>query len=164
MNVKEALAFADEVVFAKTGKHLDDMQVGVIEGVLKRQKYGDIAQALNCTEGYAKDVGYELWQLFSDSFGEEVNKLNLRSALIRKSMISNVTGGVINGYHVAHNNVIGSVNICTSSQESPEFLRGKQQAKIEAIARLQAIGLSDEQIVQCLDMTLEEIRQVDLTE
>ena len=164
MNVKEALAFADEVVFAKTGKHLDDMQVGVIEGVLKRQKYGEIAQALNCTEGYAKDVGYELWQLFSDSFGEEVNKLNLRSALIRKSMINNVTGGVISGNHVARGHVIGSLNICTSSEESPEFLRGKQEAKIEAIARLQAIGLSDEQIAQCLDMTLEEIRQVDLTE
>lgn len=164
MNVKEALAFADEVVFAKTGKHLDDMQVGVIEGVLKRLKYGDIAQALNCTEGYAKDVGYELWQFFSDSFGEEVNKSNLRSALIRKSMISNVTGGVISGNHVARGHVIGSVNICTSSEESPEFLRGKQQAKIEAIARLQAVGLSDEQIAQCLDMTLEEIRQVDLTE
>jgi hypothetical protein len=43
MNVQEALLFADEVVFAKTGKHLDDIQVGVIEGVLKRQKYGDIA-------------------------------------------------------------------------------------------------------------------------
>jgi len=164
VNVKEALAFADEVVFAKTGKHLDDMQVGVIEGVLKRQKYGEIAQALNCTEGYAKDVGYELWQLFSDSFGEEVNKLNLRSALIRKSMINNVTGGVISGNHVARGHVIGSLNICTSSEESPEFLRGKQEAKIEAIARLQAIGLSDEQIAQCLDMTLEEIRQVDLTE
>ncbi|MCC3469642.1 MAG: hypothetical protein JGK37_27745 [Microcoleus sp. PH2017_06_SFM_O_A] len=136
MNVKEALAFADEVVFAKTGKHLDDMQVGVIEGVLKRQKYGDIAQGLNCTEGYAKDVGYELWQLFSDAFGEDV----------------------------ARGHVIGSLNICTSQEESPEFLRGKQQAKIEAIARLQAIGLSDEQIAQCLDMTLEEIRQVDLTE
>ncbi|MEG4630178.1 hypothetical protein QUB56_11265 [Microcoleus sp. AR_TQ3_B6] len=164
MNVKEALAFTDEVVFAKTGKHLDDMQVGVIEGVLKRQKYGDIAQELNCTEGYAKDVGYELWELFSDAFREEVNKLNLRSALIRKSMISNVTGGVITGHHVAHNHVIGSLNICTSQEESPEFLRGKQQAKIEAIQRSQAIGLSDEQIAQCLDLTLEEIRQVDLTE
>ncbi|MGB3268221.1 MAG: hypothetical protein WBA89_30235 [Microcoleus sp.] len=164
MNVKEALAFADEVVFAKTGKHLDDMQVGVIEGVLKRQKYGDIASALNCTEGYAKDVGYELWELFSDAFGEEVNKLNLRSTLIRKSRISNVTGAIITGHHVAHNHVIGALNVCTSQEESPEFLRGKQQAKIEAIARFQAIGLSDEQIAQCLDMTLEEIRQVDLTE
>ncbi|MEG3903885.1 hypothetical protein QUB19_25365 [Microcoleus sp. B4-C5] len=164
MNVKEALAFADEVVFAKTGKHLDDMQVGVIEGVLKRQKYGDIAQALNCTEGYAKDVGYELWELFSDAFGEEVNKLNLRSALIRKSRISNVTGSVISGNHVARGHVIGALNVCTSQEESPEFLRGKQRAKIEAIQRLQAVGLTDEQIAQCLDLRLEEIRQVDLTE
>jgi hypothetical protein len=68
MNVQEALLFADEVVFAKTGKHLDRMQVGVIEGVLKWQKYGDIAQGLNCTEGDAKDVGYELSELFSDAF------------------------------------------------------------------------------------------------
>ncbi|MEG4837384.1 hypothetical protein [Microcoleus sp. B9-D4] len=164
MNVKEALAFADEVVFAKTGKHLDDMQVGVIEGVLKRQKYGDIAQTLNCTEGYAKDVGYELWELFSDVFGEDVNKLNLRSALIRKSRISNVTGSVISGNHVARGHVIGALNVCTSQDESPEFLRGKQRAKMEAIQRLQAVGLTDEQIAQCLDLTLEEIRQVDLTE
>jgi hypothetical protein len=109
-------------------------------------------------------VGYELSELFSDAFGEDVNTLNLRSALIRKSMISNVTGGVITGHHVAHNHVIGSLNVCTSQEESPEFLRGKQQAKMEAIDRLQAIGLSDEQIAQCLDLTLEEIRQVDLTE
>lgn len=164
MNVQEALPFADEVVFAKTGKHLDDMQVGVIEGVLKRQKYGDIAQTLNCTEGYAKDVGYELWELFSDAFGEDINKLNLRSALIRKSRISKVTGSVISGNHVARGNVIGALNVCTSQEESPEFLRGKQQAKMEASQRLQAVGLSDEQIAQCLDLTLEEIRQVDLTE
>lgn len=42
MNVQEARFFADKVVFGKTGKHLYDMQVGVIEGVLKWQKYGDI--------------------------------------------------------------------------------------------------------------------------
>ena len=89
-------------------------------------------------------MGYELGELFCDAFGEEVNKLNLRSALIRKSRISNVTAGVITGYHVAHNHVIGSLNICTSQEESPEFLRGKQRAKIEAIDRLQTVGLSDE--------------------
>ena len=164
MNVQEALPFAEEVVFVKTGKHLNDMEVGVIDGVLKRQKYGDIAQTLNCTEGYAKDVGYELWELFSDAFGEEVNKLNLRSALIRKSRISNVTGSVISGNHVARGHVIGDLNVCTSQEESPEFLRGKQRGKMQAIQRLQAVGLSYEQIAKCLDMTLEEFRQVDLTE
>jgi predicted transcriptional regulator len=78
-------------------------------------------------------VGYELSELFSDAFGEDVNKLNLRWAVIGKSMISNVTGGVITGHHVAHNYVIGSLNICTSQEESPEFLRGKQRAKMDAI-------------------------------
>jgi hypothetical protein len=52
-------------------------------------------------------VGYELSELFSDALGEDLNKLNLRWALIRKSMMSNVTGGVITGHHVAHNHVIG---------------------------------------------------------
>ena len=140
------------------------MQVGVIEDVLKWQKYGDIAQGLNCTEGYAKDVGYELWELFSDAFGEDVNKLILRWGLIRKSMISKVTGGVITGHHVAPNYVIGSLKVCTSQEESPDFLRGKQRGKMQAIQRLQAVGLSNEPIAKCLDMTLEEIRQVDFTE
>jgi hypothetical protein len=49
-------------------------------------------------------------------------------------------------------------------EELPEFLRGKQRARMDAIQRLQAVGLSDEQITECLDMTLEEIGQVDLTE
>ncbi|MEG4293146.1 hypothetical protein Q5692_06010 [Microcoleus sp. C2C3] len=109
-------------------------------------------------------MGYELWELFSDDFGEDVNKLNLRWVLIGKSMISNVSGGVITGSHVAHNHVIGSLNVCTSQEESPEFLRGKQRAKMHAIQCLQAVGLSYEQIAKCLDMTLEEIRQDDLTE
>lgn len=164
MNVEEALAFADKVVLAKTGKHLDDMQVGVIEGVLKRQKYGEIAQELKCTEGYAKEVGHELWQLFSDAFGEEVNKSNLRSVLLRKGIVNSHKFTIFGNGNVGSGSVIGSLNVCTSKEESPEFLRGKQQAKIEAIAGLQAIGLSDEQIAQCLDMTLEEIRQVDLTQ
>ena len=108
-------------------------------------------------------MGYELWELFSDAFGKEVNKLNLRVTLICKSRISKVTDGVITGHHVAHNHVIGLLNICTSQEESPEFLWGKWQAKREAIQRLQAVGLTDEPIAKCLDMTLEEIRQVNLT-
>jgi len=60
--------------------------------------------------------------------------------------------------------LMGSLNICASQEESPDFLRGKLQAKMEAIQRLQAVGLTDEPIAKCLDMTLEEFRQVDLTE
>ena len=154
MDIQEAVIFADDIVFAKTGKHLDDMQVGVIEGVLNRQKYGEMAQELKCTEGYAKDVGYELWQLLSEVFGEEVNKSNLRSALLRHQGVNNSSLNIFSG------NVIKSINVCTSKEESPEFLLGKQQAKIEVALHLREIGLSDEKIAQYLDMKLEEVQQL----
>jgi hypothetical protein len=158
MTVQEALAFADEVVFAKTGKHLDDMQVGVIEGVLKRQKYGEIAKEMNCTEGYIKDVGYELWQMFSDTFEEDVNKSNLRSVLLRKGFVNSANFTILG--NVGNGSVVGSLHICGSGEESPEFLRGKQQAKMEAIKHLRSFGLTNEQIMKCLDLTLEKIQQV----
>ena len=159
MDVREALIFADDVVFAKTGKHLDDIQVGVIEGVLNRQKYGEIAQELKCTEGYVKDVGYELWQLLSEVFGEEVNKSNLRSALLRNRAVNSSTLNIFGDGNVGSRNIINSLNICGSKEELPGFLLGKQQAKIEVAIRLREMGLSDEQIAQYLDMKLEEVQQ-----
>lgn len=158
MNVQEALLFADDVVYRKTGQHLDDMQLGVVEGVLQRKKYSEIAKDLKCTEGYVKDVGYELWQLFSDLFKEDVNKSNLKSTLLRHSAVNSFNFNVFGDFDKG--SVISSFNLCESQEESQGFLRGKQQAKLEAITRLREIGLSDEQIAQCLDMTLEAVQNI----
>jgi len=87
MDTADILKFVDEVVCAKTGKHLNDLQRGIIEGILKRQKYSDIADTYGCTAGHAKDVGYELLQMLSDVFGEPVDKRNLKSVLKRQSTI-----------------------------------------------------------------------------
>ena len=158
MNVQEALLFADDVVYRKTGQHLDDMQLGVVEGVLERKKYSEIAKDLKCTEGYVKDIGYELWQLFSDFFGEDVNKSNLKSTLLRHSAVDSFNLNVFGDFEKG--TVISSFNFCKHQEESQEFLRGKQRAKVEAITRLREIGLSDEQIAQCLDMTLEAVQNI----
>jgi hypothetical protein len=42
MDIHEVLQFVDKVVYAKTGKRLNDLQRGIIEGTLKQQKYGSI--------------------------------------------------------------------------------------------------------------------------
>ena len=153
MNLEESMAFADKVVFERTGKHLDDLQAGLIQGVLQHKKYSEIAKAHHCTENHVRDVGYELWTLLSDALGEEVNKSNLAVTLMRLS----VTKSPITG----NNNVINSIHICQSSEESPEFIRGKQQAKLEAVKRLRQLGLSDAQIAEVLELSLEEIQQDD---
>ena len=87
METADILKFVDEVVCAKTGKRLNDLQRGIIEGILKRQKYSDIANTYGCTAGHAKDVGYELLHMLSDVFGEPVDKRNLKSVLKRQSTI-----------------------------------------------------------------------------
>ena len=160
MDVREALIFADDIVFAKTGKHLDDLQIGIIEGVFNRQKYGEIAQDLNCTEGYVKDVGYELWRLLSEAFGEEVNKSNLRSALLRHQTINSPNFIIFGNDKVGSGSIIKALNVCGSKEELPGFLLGRQQAKIEVALRFREIGLSDEKIAQYLDMKLEEVQQL----
>lgn len=101
-------------------------------------------------------MGYELWTLLSDALGEEVNKSNLASTLIRQSVVTNPVVG-----NVGTGNVIGTVHFCSQPEESPEFIRGKQQAKLEAVKRLQQLGLSDVQISEVLELSLEEVQQDD---
>ena len=56
MDTAHILQFVDEVLSANTGKHLNDLQRKIIERILKRQKYSDIADTYGCTAGHAKDV------------------------------------------------------------------------------------------------------------
>lgn len=157
MNIEEAVLFADEVVFSNTGKHLDDVQVGLIKGVLQRQKYADIAKELSCSEGYIKDVGYEFWKLLSDIFEEEVNKSNLQSTRSRHKTINSFNFNIFGN---DNNNVINSMQMCRSSKKSSDFLRGKQEATKLAVLRMRKIGLSDTKICEYLDITLEEISTI----
>jgi hypothetical protein len=169
MRLQEILQFIDDAVYAKTRKRLNDLQRGIIEGTLQRQKYDDIAENCGCSAGHAKDVGYELLQMLSDIFDEEVDKKNLKSVLERqgnfnisfdKSSISSI-----------NNNVIGCFNMSserptpTSDESQPETPdlqeESKNQTQIETIDKLRQFGLSDEQIAEALDIPLEQVKQVD---
>ncbi|RFP63043.1 MAG: hypothetical protein BJG00_001715 [Limnothrix sp. CACIAM 69d] len=158
MDIQKVLCFLDDLILDRTGQHLDDVQLGVIEGVLKRQKYSEIAQALNCTEGYAKDTGYELWKILSDVFQEEVSKNNLKTVLLRKGMIYN---SIIN---IGDNNTAGSVHVCAEEGESQDFQRGQTIAKLEAVNRLRSMGLTDQQISIALDLPITDVQGVPSTQ
>ncbi|MFG3817295.1 hypothetical protein [Limnothrix redekei] len=158
MDIQKVLCFLDDLILDRTGQHLDDVQLGVIEGVLKRQKYSEIAQALNCTEGYAKDTGYELWKILSDIFQEEVSKNNLKTVLLRKGMIYN---SIIN---IGDNNTAGSVHACGEEDESQDFQRGQKIAKLEAVKRLRSMGLTDQQISIALDLPIADVQGVPSTQ
>ncbi|MEG4408226.1 hypothetical protein [Microcoleus sp. MON2_D5] len=169
MDTAHILQFVDEVVCTRTGKHLNDLQRGIIEGILKRQKYSDIAGTYGCTAGHAKDVGYELLQMLSDVFGEPVDKRNLKSVLKRQSTIKIALN---NSNNIDGNsNTINYINGCSelpnatpdkSLSETPDFEDGANQVKIEMIGKLRMLGLKDEQIAEVLGLALEVVKQMDL--
>lgn len=161
MDIREVLEFVDQVVYDKTGKRLNDLQRGIIEGTLKRQKYVEIADIYRLSEGHVKDRGYELLQMLSDVFDEPVDKHNLKSVLERQGNL-NISFG--------DNNIMGYINICSdrptptpnkSQPATPDIQRDQYQAKIEMVGKLRQFGLKDEQIAELLGIALEEVKQVD---
>jgi hypothetical protein len=170
MHVQEVLQFVDEAVYLKTGKYLNDLQRGIIEGTLKRQKYSDIAENHDCSTGHVKDVGYQLLQMLSDVFNEPVDKGNLKSVLERQGSFS-IT---FNKSKLRDNNNIGYINICsdrpnaTADKTKPATTNLQQhnnnQTNMETIDKLRLFGLSDEQIAEALELPLEVVKQVGLEE
>ena len=160
MAIREVLEFLDNAVYAKTGKHLNDLQRAIIEGTLKQQKYSEIAENHRRSEGHVKDVGYELLQMLSEVFDEEVDKGNLKSVLERQGNL-NITFG--------NSNIIGYINVCTDrpiptsdkKQNQPsDFQQSKNLSKIEMVCKLREFGLKNEQISEVLGLELEKVKQM----
>jgi tetratricopeptide (TPR) repeat protein len=85
MDIEVALEFANELVFAQTGKHLDDLQTAIFREAWQGKSFTEIAESYPCNESYAKAVGSQLWKLLSSALGEKVTKKSLRTALERRA-------------------------------------------------------------------------------
>ncbi|WP_377478948.1 MAG: NB-ARC domain-containing protein [Microcoleus anatoxicus] len=114
MDVEEILKFADNLVFAKTGKHLNNVQEAILLGAWSGQKYPKIAEEAHCSEGHARDVASDLWKILSDVLGEAVNKSNFRSTF-KRLQISNVSSPIGKPFVGIYN-----INVCTDNFHSPE--------------------------------------------
>jgi hypothetical protein len=111
MDVQEVLRFADEMVFAKTGEHLDDLQKAILVGVWEGQKYSQIAETSYCSEGHIRNIASKLWKRLSNVLDEEVTQSNLRSTLERRQVF-------IVSQNFGKDFVFCNVNVSTDSQSS----------------------------------------------
>jgi hypothetical protein len=112
MTVNKALQYVDRLIVEKTGKHLDNLQKAVIEGTWQRQTYENIAQEHHVTKNHVGDVGYQLWQLLSEQLGEDISKLNFRSAIERRQLADSPI--IIQNHNTNNSN---SFNICTNENQ-----------------------------------------------
>lgn len=113
MNLKEVVKLADDLVFARTGKHLNDLQETILRGTWQYEDYKQIATEVNLSEDRVREVGMELWQTLSKELGEKVTKSNFRSTMERLqiSIVSQLE---------PHHNQISNVHICGKSRQPPD--------------------------------------------
>jgi hypothetical protein len=111
MKLEHIFNLADQLVFTKTGKHLDDLQRTILEGTLQGKKYAQIATENQYSDSYIKESASELWQVLSDAIGQEVKKSNFRTTFERLQFY--------NGFNLINDLVhIGDVNFCTDTPQS----------------------------------------------
>lgn len=94
MNIEQAIAFTDTLVFAKSGMHLNDLQQAILQESWswQHQSYEQIADTYGYSPTYIKhDVGPKLWKLLSEILGEKVNKKNFRAAIERHFRLEQAT-------------------------------------------------------------------------
>ncbi|MEK0178910.1 NB-ARC domain-containing protein [Microcoleus anatoxicus] len=117
MDVEEILKFTDNLVFTKTGKHLDNVQEAILLGAWSGQKYPKIAEEAYCSEGHARDVASDLWKILSDILGEAVNKSNFKSTFKRQQF------SIVSSHYWKDTVQIGNVNICPETLQSINFTK-----------------------------------------
>ncbi|GAB4228019.1 MAG: NB-ARC domain-containing protein [Elainellaceae cyanobacterium] len=86
MDIDEAIAFTDALVYERAGVHLSDLQQALLRESWswQRQSYDQIADTYGYSPTYLKhDVGPRLWKLLSEVLAEKVNKKNFRAAIER---------------------------------------------------------------------------------
>ncbi|MDB9473357.1 ATP-binding protein [Dolichospermum circinale] len=127
MTVDEVVKFVDQMVFEKTGKHLDDIQTAVVEGTWKRETYDHIAREYNLSSSHVGDVGSELWQLLSEILHEDIKKTNFRSTFERLNIESSQNPNICIG-----NNYYYSSQTLNQPNKEEEKININTESKLSA--------------------------------
>jgi len=125
MNLKEMLTLADEIIFTKSGQHLDDLQKTILRGTLQRKTYKEIAKNIDCSESRIREIGAELWETLSEELGEKVKKTNFRAAMERLQI------SISSKYFAPQESFqIGYINYCEKAKHltnTPNSTESKEQ-------------------------------------
>ena len=81
MDANAALEFVDRLVYAKTNRHLNDLERQVFLGSWEGKTYEKIYPFK--PDYIEKSVGYRLWQKISDALGEKITKKRLKGSIER---------------------------------------------------------------------------------
>ncbi|MBD1815410.1 NB-ARC domain-containing protein [Microcoleus vaginatus DQ-U2] len=125
MDIAEVLTLADELIFAKTGKHLDYVQEAILRGTLQDTTYTQIAQEVYSSPSHVRNVGSQLWKILSKELGKNITKANFRTVL-ENSKIYNYQSAIVENIIGESITVNNKLNICREKGRSPKTPQNPQ--------------------------------------
>jgi len=118
MDIQEVQKWLDELVVAKTGKHLNTLEQEVLTGIWDNANYREIAaDRYHCSEANVKRVAGKLLKLV----GEEVKKSNFRAAIELYHISTNIGDFVQSKFEFVESNI----NLCGESLHSGETAQNR---------------------------------------
>ncbi|MEG4859071.1 NB-ARC domain-containing protein [Microcoleus sp. K1-B6] len=127
MNIAEVVTLADELIFAKTGKHLDYVQEAILRGTLQDTTYTQIAQEVYSSPSHVRNVGSQLWKILSKGLGKNITKANFRTVLEKEKIYNYQLAIVGDNIKVGENvTVNNNFNVCREKVRSPKTPQNPQ--------------------------------------
>ena len=117
MDIAEVLTLADELIFAKTGKHLDYVQDAILRGTLQDTTYTQIAQELYTSPSHVRNVGSDLWKTLSKGLKKNITKTNFR-AVLEKGIVYNYQSSIVENITGENITVNKNLNVCREKVRS----------------------------------------------
>lgn len=174
MDVNNALAFIEEIVFERAQKQLTDLERAVFRGAWQGKSFQEIHK-IECAhvglEYLMKHVGPKLWQLLSKVIEEKVSKSKLQGpverALHRYNQQEVVNSSFFIGYHDQNSNANFEHQLCSSCRTTRQevFIGGEDRAnKLQCLSKQNTFAQLELEDRQVTPMTLKLPRgQVCLT-
>jgi hypothetical protein len=102
------------------------LQKAILEGTLQGQTYTKIARDIHSSEGHVRDLGAEIWRIFSKEFGENINKTNFRTILKKTKIYNNFSSSI-----VSDNLTVKTINICSDGRSAQTQQPGRDRVYLD---------------------------------
>jgi hypothetical protein len=154
MTIDDALNIVDSVL---GNKSLSTIQEAIFRQTWEGKTYSEIAEQAGYDAAYIRDVGYKLWQLLSEAFGDRVTKNNLQVVLRRYSnralQVNHVTmGNAVN--NIAYANIApmmtSPVNSAINTDSFGQEISNGAAKLLQLLSRVLTEPIGDRSINQYL--------------